>query len=156
VAVSVVPGPHFFLLATKSPDSSSNVICPTTLAFDTLNFEKKIAAPYEEDFKALPSYELKTAVKLTDLLEAEESAESHDASNFDVLTNNCVHYASKIWRHLGVHETEDLADFIVANIINDENVLNSWEDEGVRRLVQTVMTEGRVKKIVYSQLHLNK
>jgi hypothetical protein len=156
VAVSVVPGPHFFLLATKSPDSSSNVICPTTLAFDTLNFEKKIAAPYEEDFKALPSYELKTAVKLTDLLEAEESAEYHDASNFDVLTNNCVHYASKIWRHLGVHETEDLADFIVANIINDENVLNSWEDEGVRRLVQTVMTEGRVKKIVYSQLHLNK
>jgi hypothetical protein len=156
VAVSVVPGPHFFLLATKSPDSSSNAICPTTLAFDTLNFEKKIAAPYEEDFKALPSYELKTAVKLTDLLEAEESAESHDASNFDVLTNNCVHYASKIWRHLGVHETEDLADFIVANIINDENVLNSWEDEGVRRLVQTVMTEGRVKKIVYSQLHLNK
>ena len=35
VALSVVPGPHFFLLATKSPDSSSNVICPTTLAFDT-------------------------------------------------------------------------------------------------------------------------
>ena len=59
---------------------------------------------------------------MIDLLEAEESAESHDASNFDVLTNNCVHYASKIWRHLGVHETEDLADFIVANIINDENV----------------------------------
>jgi len=155
VAVSVVPGPHFFLLATKSPDSSSNVICPTTLAFDTLNFEKKIAAPYEEDFKALPSYELKTAVKLTDLLEAEESAESHDASNFDVLTNNCVHYASKIWRPLGVHETEDLADFIVTNIISDEK-----EDEGVRRLawkapLVQAMKEGKVKKIVYSQLHLN-
>ena len=71
VAVSVVPGPHFFLIATKSPYSTSNVICPTTFAFDTVNFDKKIAAPYEEDFKALPSYEFKTAVKLTYLLEAE-------------------------------------------------------------------------------------
>jgi hypothetical protein len=167
VAVSVVPGPHFFLLATKSPDSSSNVICPTTFAFDTVNFDKKIAAPYEEDLKALPSYELKTAVKLTDLLAAEESAESPDPFNFHVLTNSCVHYASRIWRPLGVDETEDLGDFIVANIMNDENILNLWEDEGegegvsVRRLawkaplVQAVI-EGEVKKVVYSQLHLKK
>jgi len=156
VALSAVPGPHFFLIATKSPDSSSNVICPTTLAFDTLDFEKKIVVPYYKDFKALPSYDFETAVKLIDILEAEESAESFDALTFDVVTNSCLHYASRITRPLGLEETEDLADFIVANTINDENVSNLGRHQGGRRLVQAVMTEGVLKKIVISQLHLNK
>ena len=61
---------------------------------------------------------------MIDLLEAEESAESFDAPNFDVVTNNCLNYASRITRPLGLDETEDLADFIVANNINDKKVLN--------------------------------
>jgi len=123
-------GPHFILVGTKSLDSSSaNPICPQSLAFSTLTIQigkKQIVSPYMEDFEDLPKHHLGVAA-LADILKAEENAEAIDEASYDMLNNNCVHYASSIWRRLGFDETEALGNFVVHNIVIDEDLLEVLE-----------------------------
>jgi hypothetical protein len=120
--------------------------------------KKQIVSPYMEDIKDLPKHTLGVAA-LTDILKAEENAEAIDEASFDVRTNNCVHYASSIWRRLGFDETEDLADFVVDHIIIDEDLVeNMLSRHGGRMLLKAVRTKGLEdywKNVVYSQLYLN-
>ena len=164
MALYALPGPHFILAGTKSLDSSSvNPICPKSIAFSTMDGgqmgRKQIVSPYMEDIKDLPKHTLGVAA-LADMLEAESSAEAIDDESFDLATNNCVHYASSIWRRLGFDETEDLANFLVHNIIIDEAQLEEMmpKQRGGRMLLKAMSHEGHeefVKNIVYSQLYLN-
>jgi hypothetical protein len=129
MALYALPGPHFILAGTKSLDSSSvNPICPKSIAFSTMDGgqigKKQIVSPYMEDIKDLPKHTLGVAA-LTDILKAEENAEAIDEASYDVLKNNCIHYASSIWRRLGFDETEDLGNFLVQSIIIDEDLLRS-------------------------------
>jgi hypothetical protein len=59
VTLHALPGPHFILAATKSPESSNDSTCPESLAFDTMHggiFNKQILSPHlDEDFKTFPS-----------------------------------------------------------------------------------------------------
>jgi hypothetical protein len=164
MALYALPGPHFILAGTKSLDSSSvNPICPKSIAFSTMDGgqigKKQIVSPYMEDIKDLPKHTLGVAA-LADVLEAESGAEAIDAESFDFATNNCVHYASSVWRRLGFEETDDLANFLVHNIIIDEAHLKEMMSKqlGGRRLIEAMSHEGHeefVKNVVYSQLYLN-
>jgi hypothetical protein len=164
MALYALPGPHFILAGTKSLDSSSvNPICPKSIAFSTMDGgqigRKQIVSPYMEDIKDLPKHTLGVAA-LADVLEAESGAEAIDEASYDMLNNNCVHYASSIWRRLGFDETEDLANFLIDNIIVDEAQLEEMMSKqlGGRRLIEAMSHEGHeefVKNVVYSQLYLN-
>ena len=164
VALYALPGPHFILAGSKSLDSSSvNPICPKSVAFSTMDGgqigRKQIVSPYMEDIKDLPKHTLGVAA-LADLLKAEENAEAIDDESFDLATNNCVHYASSIWRRLGFDETEDLANFLVHNIIIDEAQLEEMmpKQRGGRMLLKAMSDEGHedfVKNVVYEYFDLN-
>ena len=162
MALYALPGPHFILAGTKSLDldpSSSNTICPKSIALTTdVKKGKQIVSPYIEDIKDLPKHALGVAT-LTDVLKAEENADAIDDASYDLLTNNCVNYASRIWRRLEFDETEDLANFLVHNIIIDKAQLEKMTSKhGGRRLLNTMFNKGLEKfwkNVVYSQLHLN-
>ncbi len=165
MALYALPGPHFILAGTKSLDlnsSSSNTNnCPRSIAFSTMDGEqmgKQIVSPYMEDFKDLPKHALGLAA-LADVLKAEENAEAIDEASFDIVTNNCVNYASRIWRRLEFDETEDLANFLVRNIVVDEAQLEKLASKhGGRRLLKDMFKKGLEKfwkNVVYSQLYLN-
>ena len=165
VTLHALTGPHFVLAATKSLDSSSaNPICPQSLAFSTMDGgqsgNKQIVSPNLDlgEFKDLPKHNLGVAA-LADVLKAEENADPIDGKSFNLATNNCVTYASSIWRKLEFVETEDLANFLVDNIIVDETHLEKLASKhGGRRLLKAMSNEGLKKfwsNIVYSQLYLN-
>ena len=119
---------------------------------------KQIVSPYIEDIKGLPKHALGVAA-LADVLMAEENAEAIDKASYDMITNNCANYASRIWRRLEFDETEDLANFLVHNIVVDEVQLEKLASKhGGRRLLKTMFNKGLesyVKNAVYSQLYLN-
>ena len=166
MALYALPGPHFILAGTKSLDSSSvNPICPRSIAFSTMDGgqigKKQIVSPYMEDIKDLPKHTLGVAA-LADVLEAEENAEAIDEASYDMLNNNCVHYASSIWRRLGFDETEALGNFVVHNIVIDEELLvtaaSESEVQGGRRLLKAMLNkrlEDFVKNVVYEYFDLN-
>ena len=160
MALYTLPGPHFILAGTKSLDldpSYSNTICPKSIAFSTQK-GKQIVSPYMEDINDLPKHNLGVAT-LADVLSAEENADAIDETSYDLLTNNCVNYASRIWRRLEFDETEDLANFLVHNIIVDKAQLEKLASKhGGRRLLKTMFNKGLEKfweNVVYSQLYLN-
>ncbi len=165
VTLHALTGPHFILAATKSLNSSSDKpICPQSLAFSTMDGgqsgKKQIVSPKLDlgEFKDLSKHHLGVAA-LADILKAEENAEAIDKASYDVLRNNCVTYASSIWRHLEFVETEDLANFLVENIIVHEAQLEKLASKhGGRMLLKAMSNEGLKKfwsNIVYSQLYLN-
>ena len=55
---------------------------------------------------------------MAELLEAEAGAEAICGDQFDYYTNNCVHYASSLWRSLQFEETEELGTFLVEQIMS--------------------------------------
>jgi hypothetical protein len=160
MALYALPGPHFILAGTKSLDSSSvNPICPKSIAFSTIGGKKQIVSPYMEDIKDLPKNHLGVAA-LADVLDAEENAEAIDEASYDMLNNNCVHYASRIWRRLEFDETEDLGNFVVHNIVIDEGLLENLTSkvQGGRRLLKALLNkrhEEFVKNVVYEYFNLN-
>jgi hypothetical protein len=160
MALYALPGPHFILAGTKSLDhsdpSSSSTICPKSIALATMNGKqmgKQIVSPHLEDIKDLQKHTLGVAA-LADVLSAEENAEAIDETSYDIVTNNCVNYASRIWRRLEFDETEDLANFVVQNIIVDEAQLEELTTKhGGRRLLKTMFKKGVetfVRSAVYS------
>jgi hypothetical protein len=161
MALYALPGPHFILAGTtKSLDSSSvNPICPKSIAFSTIGGKKQIVFPYMEDIKDLSKHTLGVAA-LADILKAEENAEAIDEASYDMLKNNCVHYASSIWRRLEIDETEDLGNFVVHNIVIDEGLLENLASkvQGGRRLLKALLNkrhEEFVKNVVYEYFNLN-
>ena len=165
MALYALPGPHFILAGIKSLDLDSSppsTNCPKSIVFSTMDGEqmgnKQIVSTYMEDFKDLPKHTLGLAA-LADVLKAEENAEAIDEASFDIVTNNCVNYASSIWRRLEFDETEDLANFLVRNIVIDEAQLEKLASKhGGRRLHKAMFNKGLEKfwkNVVYSQLYLN-
>ncbi|KAL3792563.1 hypothetical protein HJC23_005533 [Cyclotella cryptica] len=100
-----------------------------------------------------------------DIMAAERSAEAIDDTKYDLTANTCVHYAADIWRELDFEETEDLANFIVENLLKDDGALE-YARQNVKydgmRVLTSYLTGDRggfeeyVKNIVHSQLDINK
>merc|ERR1740139_1120546 len=110
MSLVVVPKPHFFLLGVKQ-DAEENKGCPPSIMLNSLSGLKTMAVPFTADMAHLPRQAMGTAL-LGDIIEAEENAVAIDESAYEVFTNNCVHYASSIWRSLG----------LIEHIVDDGNI----------------------------------
>ncbi len=80
---------------------------------------------------------------------------------YDLTQNSCVCYAGKIWRHLGLKETEELATFLIDNIVGPDEferiVKKHRESGGLRALAAVVLGKDSLKVYmegVVSQLDL--
>ena len=163
VTLYALPGPHFILAATKSLESSKDSTCPKSLAFDTVYggiFNKQILSSHLVDqFKDFPKHTLGVAA-LADALKAEENAEAINATSFHLVTNNCLTYATSVWRRLGFDVTEDLNNFLIDNILlNQAHLTEMTSLFGERRLLGAISSQGYEEfwsNFVYSQLYLNK
>ena len=122
VSLYAIKGPHF--LVGVSPQEGGGVRgneCPQIIAFDTPDGQKKMLSLMDMgDIKGLRVHKLGSS-KLGAILKAEEQADIIDGSNFDLVSNNCVHYARDIWSSLGFDETNNLALFITDHLMSDES-----------------------------------
>lgn len=158
-------GSHFFLTATAS--SNNRVVsakCPKVIAFASVYGKK---AAYLVKKKKLMNditynHYLGKAT-LEKIIDAESNVEPVDDSKYDLTKNSCVHYAGSIWRELGFDETNQLAIFLVQNLIRDDGFVNVARDKvkvgGLRVLAMymvggDIVFEKYVKDTVFSQLNI--
>lgn len=156
----VIPGPHFFIGAKKQETNQIN--CPDDIAFRSSAGNKHRLHVYGDDLKGLPVHSL-GAASLKDILEAEDGAEALSDSTYKLFTNSCVHYARRIWSVLGFEETEELANFIIRNVVDDENFVDlagrKTQHGGMRALATAAFggksaLEKLLKDVVDSQRYI--
>eukprot|EP00580_Thalassiosira_gravida_P008231 CAMPEP_0201627924 /NCGR_PEP_ID=MMETSP0493-20130528/3008_1 /ASSEMBLY_ACC=CAM_ASM_000838 /TAXON_ID=420259 /ORGANISM="Thalassiosira gravida, Strain GMp14c1" /LENGTH=321 /DNA_ID=CAMNT_0048098535 /DNA_START=128 /DNA_END=1093 /DNA_ORIENTATION=- len=114
IALNKVKDHHFVISA-----SSSNQNCPD-VAFVSFDGSKHILQ-FDADSLDVPSHILGEAI-LHDVLEAVASSPALTRGKFNFETNTCVHYAMNIWRDLELDETDDLADFIIDQLLVSPSV----------------------------------
>lgn len=156
IALNKVRDHHFVLSA-----SSSSQNCPD-VAFVSFNGGKHILR-FDADSLDVPSHIIGEAL-LHDVLEAVASSPALTRGKFNFETNTCVHYAMNIWRALELNESDDLADFIIAQLLASPSVEEHTRYDtgsglhfgsGIRYLAakaggQHVLVE-YIKDLVYSQ-----
>ncbi len=156
-------GSHFFLVVAKDDASADG--CPPNLAFASKEGEKFKSVMFIEHAESLPKIELGAAT-LGDILKAEEAAEPLDDSTYDFVTNSCINYASRITRPLDIKETDELASFLIENIVGSDELFENMSSSGleygnggVRALAARAMGKDYLKVYiegaVYSQLELD-
>eukprot|EP00956_Cyclotella_meneghiniana_P037458 scaffold139212_cov21-Cyclotella_meneghiniana.AAC.1 len=155
---------HFFVGGTAvdevKKDKDSSVLCPSAIAFASIDGIKKFYGVNVDMDGYLSKYPLGQFV-LSDILAAEEEATAIDDSKYDLSKNTCVHYAGDIWRSLGVKETEEMADFLVTNLVESVEFIEFAKKKagGLRAIASYVIggsasLENYVRSIVTSQLNI--
>ena len=156
-------GAHF-LLAAKSSDEKSNddKKCPEVLTFMSID-EKKFThrvhdiTKFDEDSSSF----LLGKASLNKIIDAEGSVEAIKDFKYELTKNSCIHYAGHIWRKLQFDETNELASFLIENLLKDDGFLKVARDKlsaGGLRVMSYVAGKGSleafVKDTVYSQLNI--
>lgn len=166
-AVIITPGPHF-LFGAKPADSTNN--CPV-LAFDShYSQETKTMFVIREEGKTSnlrsegvdkeqsaegwdifndgedPIYPLGSA-KLHDIYNAFNATEPLQLTEFHVEKHNCFHFVKNMWRHLDIKEDEGLLDFVVENVVKDDNI---------SRMLSGVGSSGGSRKAINDKEALHK
>eukprot|EP00956_Cyclotella_meneghiniana_P016100 scaffold25225_cov78-Cyclotella_meneghiniana.AAC.2 len=146
----VVDGPHFML------GVSNGNKCPNVALVSVEGSKHKIEFSAHPD--NIPSFSFGNKVTLRDFLKAEKEVPAIDDVGFDLESNTCVHYAMSIWRNLGFPETHELAQFVVANALNDPNFEHMAKNRigGHRYLLAKavggkIALESHLGEVVYSQ-----
>jgi hypothetical protein len=158
-------GSHFFLTATASSNNPVDAPeCPKVIAFASVYGEK--AAYLVKKNKMMNDYthnHYLGKATLEKIIDAESVVEPVDDSKYDLTKNSCVHYAGSIWRELGFHETNELATFLVQNLIENGGFINVAREKvkvGGLRVLATYMAGGDivfekyVNDTVFSQLNI--
>ena len=158
-------GTHFFLTASVSPGENAygNDNCPRFLAFASRD-EKKVTYHVPDVTKVndrkYSSY-LFGKASLKAIVNAESSVEAVKDFEYNLTSNSCIHYAGRIWRQLHFDETNDLATFLIANLLKDDGFLtiahNKYAAGGLRVLSHLAgkgSLDDFVKETVYSQLNI--
>ena len=153
-----VPGPHFLITAKQRGDFHG---CPSAIVFASVKGMKYEVTVSKDIIAKFPIHHLGTA-QLHSIVNAEQLAEPIDVDEFNLATNNCVHFAGKISRALGLTETNELATFIIEHTLNDERFeklakSRSGGFQGFQYLAAKAMggkkvLEDHVRDLVYSQL----
>jgi len=167
VALYAIENPHFSLVATLNEVASATATaldCPEIIAFNSLSGEKKIHFVDESLAQDIPHHKF-GAAKLGSILKAEEKAKPIQDSEFDIATNNCVHFAASIWRQLGFKEDAELAQFLIENIVGDghtHNFLDGLHSTASSRRALAAHALGTdaltdyFADVVYSELNIQK
>eukprot|EP00956_Cyclotella_meneghiniana_P023431 scaffold45649_cov55-Cyclotella_meneghiniana.AAC.1 len=153
---------HFLLTAKSSDEKSSDDKCPEVLTFTSIN-EKKSTHRVQDitKFDEGSSSFLLGKASLEEIIDAERSVEAIKDSKYELTKNSCVHYAGHIWRKLQFDETNELASFLIENLLKDDGFLKvarSKLSAGGLRVMSYVAGKGSlkdfVKDTVYSQLNI--
>lgn len=147
-----IPGVlHFFLYASSDEYSAG---CPS-VGFDSRDWKKVI---FTANINDAEKYFLNT-FQLGNIFSAFDQAKLITNEDYSITENSCLHFAANIWRPLGVVENVDLQEFIVSNIVEDDNTMkkffNSYSDQyGVlaNSVVGKLQMEKFVQLVVSSQL----
>ena len=113
----------------------------------------------ETDLEQLPGHAL-GAAKLGDLFRAEEGPEPLSEETYDTIIKNSAHYASDIWRGVGLPETEEMAQFFIHHLEGDPGALGQLHSAlGRGRSLALSMrhfggSKGLFDEFVYSQLEI--
>jgi len=156
LSLHTLPGPHFLLLA-KRKEGKNDKECPSNVALDYV--EGSMAEVFVEDMAGFAQHPLGSH-QLSDILQAQEKAETHieKASEYNLETNTCLHYARDVWRSLGLADTVDMAGFIVEGVSNDSNFENLATKHSGGTGYLTAKASGKqelrnyIKDVVYTQL----
>mmetsp|Transcript_50793 Transcript_50793/g.51202 ORF Transcript_50793/g.51202 Transcript_50793/m.51202 type:complete len:366 (-) Transcript_50793:821-1918(-) len=165
--VAIPPMPHFFISAVRRDADEAKQQqdgCPSNVGMDSANGIKKKYVVFENDQKDIQSHVLGSA-SLRDILQAEEDAVPLSVTEYDLSTETCAHYAQRIYRSLDIAETNELAQFVLSNIVENVNVdklkkmLPKAGKGGLRALAAIAMGgEGAILRhlheLVYSQLDI--
>jgi len=151
---------HFFLNAVrKDTNAGYQDDCPTNVGIDSFDGIKKKAVVFKNDLRKLPQHMLGSA-SLGSILEAEE-----DAEPLNLATEDCAHYAQRIWRSLDISETNELAQFIISNVVEKgeiddlKKIRNKYGKGGVRALAAYSFGGkeallGFIHNVVFSELDI--
>ena len=122
LSLHTLPGPHFLLLAQRK-ERMNDEECPSNVAFDYV--EGGMAEVFMEDMGNFSQHMLGSR-PLSDILQAQEKAEAHTekASDYNLETNTCLHYARDVWSSLGLADTADMEELIIEGVFNDSNSAN--------------------------------
>ena len=154
-------GSHFFAAAT--PASSVDEKCPSSLVFASLR-GRKVTLLIKDEHSLMNGFRFHKLgnASLRDVLEAESRVGPIEHSDYDLIRNNCAHYAQRIWRGLKIQETTELADFLIENLLRDKGIVdyakNIIHRGGLEVLLKFVSDEGMfeeyVRESVLSQLDI--
>eukprot|EP00956_Cyclotella_meneghiniana_P038553 scaffold156035_cov53-Cyclotella_meneghiniana.AAC.1 len=153
---------HFVLTAkVSSEEKSLDYKCPDFLTFTSIDGKKlthRVNDPTE--FIKCSSFLLGKA-SLEEIMNAESSVAAIKDTKYDLTKNSCIHYAGRIWRNLRFDETNDLANFLIDNLLKNDGFLNIARHKsaaGGLRVLSYVTGQGSlkdfVKDLVYSQLYI--
>ena len=153
---------HFVLTAkVSSEEKLLDYKCPDFLTFTSIDgkkFTHRVNDPTE--FNKYSSFLLGKA-SLKEIMNAESSVAAIKDSEYDLTNNSCIHYAGRIWRNLRFDETNDLANFLIDNLLKNDGFLNIARHKsaaGGLRVLSYVTGQGSlkdfVKDLVYSQLNI--
>eukprot|EP00956_Cyclotella_meneghiniana_P028140 scaffold64935_cov31-Cyclotella_meneghiniana.AAC.2 len=157
-------GAHFFLSASvHKREKTSNENCPQFFAFASRDEKKRIY--HIPDFSVGNGYRYSSylfgKVTLKAIMDAESSVEAVQDKDYDLTGNSCIHYAGRIWRALHLDETNELANFLVENLLKNDGFLTIARQKysaGGLRVLSFVKGKGSfenfVKDTVYSQLNI--
>ena len=166
VALKVIDddGVHFLLTATATDQNESDFAqCPKALAFASVYGNKVTYLVQEtEMMERLSHAHILGKATLKDIVKAVDDAEAVDDSKYDLTKNSCIHYAGNIWRGLEFEETNELADFLIQNLLSDDGFLDIAREKvkfGGLRVLSKFMTdngmfEKYVQDTVFSQLNI--
>ena len=156
-------GAHFVLTASVSPgeNTSDNEICPKLLAFASIDEKKRVYSVPDIAMLVGHSYSSyyfgKASLKA--IFDVESSVEAVKDSKYNLTSNSCAHYAQNIWRGLHFDETNELASFLVDNLLKEDGLLTVAAGKlsaGGLRVMSYAAGKGSfsdfVKDTVYSQL----
>ena len=106
LSLHTLQGPHFLLLARRK-EGKNDKECPSNVALDYV--EGSMANVFVEDMAGFTQHPLGSH-QLSDILQAQEKAETHieKASEYNLETNTCLHYARDVWSSLGFADTVSL------------------------------------------------
>ena len=159
-------GAHFFLSASVpkgEKTTNDEKKCPQFLAFASRDEKKRIY--HVPDFSAGNDYKYSSylfgRVTLKAIMDAERSVEPVQDKDYNLTSNSCIHYAGRIWRALRLDETNELANFLVENLLENDGFLTiarqKYSADGLRVLAFVTgkgSFENFVKDTVYSQLNI--
>ena len=155
-------GAHFVLTAKVSTEEKSlDYKCPDFLTFASIDGKKYTYRVHDSTkFNEHGSFLLGRA-SLEEIMNAESSVAAIRDSKYDLTNNSCIHYAGRIWRKLRFDETNDLANFLIDNLLRNDGLLNVAHEKsaaGGLRVLSYVTGQGSlngfVKDLVYSQLNI--
>eukprot|EP00956_Cyclotella_meneghiniana_P032458 scaffold89463_cov71-Cyclotella_meneghiniana.AAC.1 len=159
-------GAHFFLSASVpkgEKTTNDEKKCPQFLAFASRDEKKRIY--HVPDFDVGNGYKYSSylfgKVTLKTIMDAESSVEAVQDKDYNLTSNSCIHYAGRIWRALHLDETNELANFLVENLLENDGFLTIARQKysaGGLRVLSFVTGKGSfenfVKDTVYSQLNI--